>query len=753
MKEHRTPLVELGLSTRPYNALMRAGITTVDELRSLSLDQIKEFRYIGEKSIAEIKYHLENIDNKNTSLETENLKIRNSSNDLKDKSCSEVVDANTPIERLGLPARILHALDREGITTAGELASIPNEQLSRIRNIGRKSVAEIQYLLESLDIDISSTELNEEIIQSLPDNSEKNPPSAGVYENIPIRYLEFSNRICHILERNGISTIGDLVSHSNSQLLNIKQLGKKSLAEIEHKLQQILDHPGYSPTLSEYIGEDIEELGEMLCNQIPVNRIALPKVLEQKLIDLDIAALGQLLGCPLIKLSILGEGDLELITQRLTFYLGWIRDKNALTWEGEISGRDLPHLFRTVLRKLTISDLIMKSLSLLPERGRQILIWRYGIDGNRLSLREAGDNLGITRERVRQLQSQFLRRLQLPENSYGGINFLAPFVEYLERLINSNHGIVNDEELIEIVERDEIAGFGDKDPRGMLDFICEIDSKFRYEKRMHYISLASYSTDEIISVLTQLRSILEEERTPTSQENILAKFKKTSYFKQRNVKRSNEFILACLKVDPEIEQQENDLFALEKWSSTRLDEMIMVLRDIGHPAHYSEITRKINQLFPLEQRTTPRNIHGHLSRLPEIFIRVGHGVFGLSEWGLFDDGNLANAAYRVIKEVGRPLHIDTITERVLITWRVRPESVYAAIQNDERFVRIGTGVYYLRELPLIENDTPKVDFDELFGEQLEQWHKAFEQQERNLEVDPYIEVEKLNDMGLDFFNG
>jgi RNA polymerase sigma factor (sigma-70 family) len=51
-------------------------------------------------------------------------------------------------------------------------------------------------------------------------------------------------------------------------------------------------------------------------------------------------------------------------------------------------------------------------LDALPERERRILELRFGFDGNSRTLEEIGTEIGLTRERVRQLERQALARLQ-----------------------------------------------------------------------------------------------------------------------------------------------------------------------------------------------------------------------------------------------------------------------------------------------------------------------------------------------------
>jgi RNA polymerase primary sigma factor len=52
-------------------------------------------------------------------------------------------------------------------------------------------------------------------------------------------------------------------------------------------------------------------------------------------------------------------------------------------------------------------------LDLLPPREARILQLRYGlIDGEILTLNEVGRKMGVTRERVRQIEAQALSRLR-----------------------------------------------------------------------------------------------------------------------------------------------------------------------------------------------------------------------------------------------------------------------------------------------------------------------------------------------------
>jgi RNA polymerase primary sigma factor len=54
---------------------------------------------------------------------------------------------------------------------------------------------------------------------------------------------------------------------------------------------------------------------------------------------------------------------------------------------------------------------VRKALDALPERERRILELRFGFEGDPWTLEAIGAELGLTRERVRQLEGQALQRL------------------------------------------------------------------------------------------------------------------------------------------------------------------------------------------------------------------------------------------------------------------------------------------------------------------------------------------------------
>ena len=84
-------------------------------------------------------------------------------------------------------------------------------------------------------------------------------------------------------------------------------------------------------------------------------------------------------------------------------YVDTIQDPNAIDVEQAGSEK-------------SFSKSIMDALSILPQRELDVLIMHHGLDGfgTPLTLQEIGDRMGLTRERVRQLESKAIARLRHP---------------------------------------------------------------------------------------------------------------------------------------------------------------------------------------------------------------------------------------------------------------------------------------------------------------------------------------------------
>jgi len=88
-------------------------------------------------------------------------------------------------------------------------------------------------------------------------------------------------------------------------------------------------------------------------------------------------------------------------------------------------------LLRSLLGKhLVLIDgvevLLRQALAMLNERDMQVLTWRFGLEGPRYTLEEVTAVTGTTRERVRQVEAQALRRMRYWLRNSGIWELLGP---------------------------------------------------------------------------------------------------------------------------------------------------------------------------------------------------------------------------------------------------------------------------------------------------------------------------------------
>ena len=82
-----------------------------------------------------------------------------------------------------------------------------------------------------------------------------------------------------------------------------------------------------------------------------------------------------------------------------------------------VEDKDTPTPIQTVYSKL-LREKVNDVLDSLPCREARIVKLRFGLeDGKFYTLEEVGKKFGLTRERIRQLETKALRRLRQPQRS------------------------------------------------------------------------------------------------------------------------------------------------------------------------------------------------------------------------------------------------------------------------------------------------------------------------------------------------
>ncbi len=138
------------------------------------------------------------------------------------------------VEELDFSYRTENALRRAGIETVEEIISHTEDEIIKVRNIGETGFAEIWKKLHGLGLSFREHE-----IYTMGMLVERPEVKGEKVLEMTIEELDFSVRTYTCLKRAGINTVDDLLQRTESDMIKIRNLGKKSLDEIILKLSSL----------------------------------------------------------------------------------------------------------------------------------------------------------------------------------------------------------------------------------------------------------------------------------------------------------------------------------------------------------------------------------------------------------------------------------------------------------------------------------------------------------------------------------
>lgn len=601
--------------------------------------------------------------------------------------------ATLPLTVLNLSSRTLNTLKRAKIKSVSQLASYSDQDLLYLRHFGSKSLKEVRHALSAITPDgllqVTATEAE----NPLSRRTKKRPPSASKLWHVPpdlaglsITVLALSKRSLRVLETSGVWTLGDLAQLGLRQLRQIKNLGQKSEQEIQQAISK------FSP--ADLRAKEPHKQPEMAV-RIPLVLTSLPAQIQERLNDQikDVAQLCQLTKDELSQFG-LSAGNITQIEEMLKSHSLQLANPDKRDKLLTVSLQDAR------ASSLSPSERIERLLSKFKPRHAKILRWRHGLDGNEpLTLEEVGQRLGITRERVRQIEQKGIYSLQDPIPQ----SLIRPLILSLQQALEKAHGVLSAKDAHSALcanHEEELIH-----PEWLLEFVLQFThGKIeRVRKKPLIIALKRPNTyfDHILETWFIFERLLKEERAPLGLDKMLEQFAGDKEGRGQTIasQAPTEFLMACLEANPNIEINKDGEYALKQWAKKVLDDIIVVLRQHGKALHYSEIAKRVNKRVSEEQQTTSRNVHAKLGSYSDIFIRVGHGIFGLAKWGLTQDRTLADAAIRVLRETGHPLNLEQLTDGVLETWHARRTSVQMAVQLEPRLSILSGNLYWIADTP------------------------------------------------------
>ncbi|MDD2537212.1 MAG: sigma factor-like helix-turn-helix DNA-binding protein [Candidatus Absconditabacteria bacterium] len=330
---------------------------------------------------------------------------------------------------------------------------------------------------------------------------------------------------------------------------------------------------------------------------------------------------------------------------------------------------------------------------------RLVLMKKFGLGGEKgIPLQRIGQQYNLTRERIRQIETQALmrfRRLIVGNETY--MNVLSE----AKKILDAHGGLLAEDVLVSKLINRNLFKFS----KSELRLILISDFDVTYLKRNKYLYKAFYIEPLYEDLLTKMTLFVND------------------YFEKRNGSQDiYEFIAVLkdtfLKEYKEVTYLRNDLFYINFFAIVRGLSMFdgkvgfdtftdvnpktmklkvyYTMKRLNKPIHYQELPAHIIGWFP-EKSVKINTIHNELVKNNDIFVNLGLGRYGLKEWG-YEGGLVKDILVRIFEKNDRPMTVKELCKEVLKEKMVSPNTVMLNLQKyKDMFERIDKGVYQLKK--------------------------------------------------------
>jgi DNA-directed RNA polymerase delta subunit len=316
------------------------------------------------------------------------------------------------------------------------------------------------------------------------------------------------------------------------------------------------------------------------------------------------------------------------------------------------------------------------------DREREIVSRRFGLYDRKETLEQIGELLGITRERVRQLEKSVVSRLKASaEKDLPHIKEVEKaFIEHLKDM--GNVARVKDlsaKVSKENTPRDQahVAFLSELAPN--LSVVSENDDFH------HSVGITEHhDQDNIKALAEEIVAFIKEHGKPAEIQTVSKGIGKHGAEHTEALAKTSKH-LATLRGQ----------WGLTKWPTVNpkniRDKIYVVLQEKHEPMHFSEIAKAIRDSDFKRRDVTVQAIHNELIK-DSRFVLIGRGIYALKEWG-YKKGTVADIITEVLKKEGAPLHRDEIVKRVLKFRQVKETTILLNLQGKPQFKRVAKATY------------------------------------------------------------
>jgi hypothetical protein len=332
-------------------------------------------------------------------------------------------------------------------------------------------------------------------------------------------------------------------------------------------------------------------------------------------------------------------------------------------------------------------DLALKGVlsSIEREREREIVSRRFGLYDRKETLEQIGELLGITRERVRQLEKVVIARLKTSAAS-GNLPDLKNVEKKILAILAKDSGVMRISDLATVMTTQ-----GSKIDQSRIFFFSELAPNISViEESDHFFNSVGARSLHDEKKMRELTNKLVEAIKKIGQPSDIGAIAKTAGL------NDSSHAAALARTSKHLAEL-NGQWGLTKWPMVNpkniRDKIYVILHERGSHMHFNEIAEAIRKSDFKRKDVTTQAIHNELIK-DKRFVLIGRGIYALEEWG-YKKGTVADMITEVLKDAGGPLHRDEIVKKVLKKRHVKETTILLNLQGKPQFKRIAKATYTL----------------------------------------------------------
>ncbi len=323
------------------------------------------------------------------------------------------------------------------------------------------------------------------------------------------------------------------------------------------------------------------------------------------------------------------------------------------------------------MKNINYQKICLDLISDLNEREKEVISRRFGLGGkNRQTLEAIGQDYGLCRERIRQIQEAAIKKIK-PK-----LEKLQEVWEFFLNYFKKSGGLKKEDVLLT-----ELGGEKEKNEVYFLLTLTPLFRRFSENENFHSFWTSDLNAFDLAKrVINSVSAQFEKAKRPLAFQELNPLFP-----------LEKEAFESYLEISKKIQKNQENLYGFREWPEINprgiKDKAYLALKKTGKPLHFKEITALI-------EKANLQTVHNELIK-DSRFVLVGRGIYGLAEWGYLP-GQVRDVILKILEQEKRPLKKEEIVEKVLRQRLVKENTILMNLSNKKYFLRDSQGRYRLK---------------------------------------------------------